>query len=376
MKKLLTGLGALMMSTAPALAGGLERAPQSIAILFEDGNYLEAGIGRVDPTVSGNDVATFGGRKTGDVALGYNFGSIAYKHQFNPNLSAAFIIEQPYGSDVRYPGLSATEGSVPLSGTAAFVDSTTYTALLRYKMDNGFGIHGGLRGSRADAKVTLDGRVFAAALPATPYYARLESDLSWGYAIGASYEKPEIAARVSLTYNSPITHSFDTEEYIAGRKVGTSNTDVDTPRSWNLEAQTGVAPGWLVFGSVRWVKWSEFKVKPRVLGRDLVSLDDTTTYVLGVGHKFNENWSGAASFTFEPKAGDDNVSPLSPTNGRKGVSLAAIYTQDNWKITGGISYFKLGDADAAVTTPAGERAFARMSDGDALGVGLKVGYRF
>lgn len=372
MKKMLTGAAALMLTAAPLFAGGVERAPQSLAILFEEGNYLEAGIGHVNPTVKGRDLTPYGGRPTGDVAESYNFGSVAYKHQFDQNWSAAFIIEQPYGADISYPALSAAGGSAMLNGTAAMVDSTTYTALVRYKFDNGFGVHGGLRGSRADAKVRLNGMAYSAAgLPAT-YDTRLESDLAWGYAVGVSYEKPEIAARVSLTYNSPITHDFDTVEYFGGNKVGSSKTEVDTPRSWNLEAQTGIAPGWLAFGSIRWVKWSEFKVKPKVLGRDLVDIDDTTTYVLGVGHKFNDNWSGAASVTWEPAYDNDNVSPLAPVNGRKGVSLAAIYTQDRWKVTAGVSYFKLGEANAAP----GGREVARMKDGDALGFGLKVGYRF
>ena len=95
--------------------------------------------------------------------------------------------------------------------------------------------------------------------------------------------------------------------------------------------------------------------------------------MIGVGRKFTDNWSGALSFTYE-KAGDKLVSPLSPTTGRKGISLAAIYTQDKWKITTGVSYFKLGDATPETGTP--DVARASMTDADALGVGIKVGYSF
>ena len=145
-----------------------------------------------------------------------------------------------------------------------------------------------------------------------------------------------------------------------------------------------MAPVTLVFGSIRWVKWSEFKVNPQVLVSappagfgvtdGLVELEDTTTFTLGVGRKFTENWSGAASFSYEKAEDDDLVSPLAPTNGRKGISLAAIYTQDKFKVTTGISYFKLGDASAETGTP--DTARAEMEDNHALGVGVKIGYTF
>ena len=388
MNKSLTAAAALMLTTAPVLAGGIERAPQSLSILFEPGNYVEFSTGRVSPDVSGRDLPLDdprtpvldypGGRETGDVAGGYNFFGFGYKHQFNDQLSGALIVEQPFGADVAYavPDLtSATDGSINLGGTSAVVDSTTYTGLLRYRMDNGVGIHGGLRGSRASAEVNLRGAAYGGL---NGYSVDLDSAWGWGYVLGASWEKPEIAARVSLTYNSPIEHDFDTTETLGGAALGPeSTTTVKTPRSWTLEGQTGVAPGTLVFGSVRWVNWSEFRVDPEVFtglaGAGLVDLEDTTTYTLGVGRKFTDNWSGAMSFTYE-KSGDKLVSPLAPTTGRKGISLAAIYTRDKWKVTTGVSYFKLGDADPETGTP--DVARAQMRDSDAIALGVKVGYSF
>ena len=380
-KRLLTGTAALMLTAAPVFAGAIERAPQSLGILFEEGNYAEFGVGRVSPKLSGNDVGS--GTPTGDIADNYNFFGLGYKHQFNDNLSGGIIVEQPFGSDILYPS-----SSVMLGGTYAYVNSTTYTALLRYRFDNNFGIHGGIRGSRADGQVNLAGMAYRdPADPTTPgsgfdgYNVHLDSAWGWGYALGASWEKPEIAARVSLTYNSPVDHDFDTVE--TGLPIsaldGPSETTVTTPRSWTLEGQTGVAADTLVFGSIRWVKWSEFKLRPTgfttIPGQadGLVDLEDTTTYTLGVGRKFTENWSGALSFGYE-KAGRRLVSPLSPTTGRKSVGLAAIYTQDNWKVTTGVTYIKLGDGDAETGTP--DTARANFRDNDAWGVGVKVGYSF
>lgn len=390
MKHAWTAGAALMLGAAPVFAGGIERAPQSLGILFEEGNYVEFSAGRVKADVSGRDVALDdprtpfvdypGGRRTGDIAEDYNFVGFGYKHQFNDQLSAALIVEQPFGADLEYPQAdltSATAGSINLGGTRVDVESTTYTALLRYKMDNGFAVHGGLRGSRAGGEVDLRGIAYGGV---NGYSVELDHAWGAGYVLGASWERPDIAARVSLTYNSPIEHDFDTTESLGGATVGSnSTTTVDTPRSWTLEGQTGVAPGTLVFGSIRWVNWSEFKVRSDFftslpgLEDGLVELEDTTTYVLGVGRKFTDTWSGSLSVTYE-KAGDRLVSPLAPTTGRKGVTLAAIYTQDKWKVTTGISYIKLGDADAETGTP--DTARAQMRDNDAIGLGIRVGYRF
>lgn len=376
MKKTMTVVGAaLAIGTGGAYAGGIERAPQSLGILFEQGNYAELSFGGASPDVSGRDVLGF---DTGDVASGYGFFSLAYKHQFTQNLSGAIIIEQPFGADLSYAP-AAEGGSAMLGGTGVTVDSTTYTALLRYKFDNNFSVHGGIRGSRAEGEVSLSGLAYG---PLSGYNVKLDSSWGVGWVAGIAYEIPDIAARISLTYNSPVEHDFDTTESSAFGQLD-SRTEVKTPRSWTLEGQTGIAEDTLLFGSIRWVKWSEFKVSPQVLvaappsgfGVDggLVELEDSTTYTIGVGRRFTDNWSGSASFTYEP-TGDDLVSPLAPTNGRKGITLAAIYTMDNLKITTGINYTKLGNAKPETGTPDVQRA--AMRGNDLWGIGVKVGYSF
>jgi len=374
MKRTFAGAAVLMLTTAPVLAGGIERAPQSLGVLFEQGNYVELSFGGVNPTVRGTDAAGF---PTRDVAQGYGFFGLAYKHQFNENLSAAIIVEQPFGADLRYP--LAPEGSPVLGGTRVEVNSTTYTGLLRYKFDNNFSVHGGIRASHADGGVSLGGLGYA-----TTAGYNLEIGKEWGvgYVVGAAYEIPEIAARVSLTYNSPIEHDFRMTES-GGPLLMTFVGDytVKTPRSWTLEGQTGIAADTLLFGSVRWVKWSEFEVDnflfPIAMGSGipLVEVEDTTTYTIGIGRKFTENWSGSVSFLYEPSE-DGFVSPLAPTNGRKAVTLAAIYTMDNLKVTTGINYTKLGDGDTGVGETGEQRYVATMQDNDAIGVGVRVGYSF
>ena len=188
MKIATSGIAVLMLTASQLVAGGIERAPQSLNALFEEGNYVELSFGGVDPTVEGTDIAGF---ETGDVAQGYGFVGMAYKHQFTPEFSGAIIIEQPFGADILYQ--PATDGGSPvLGGTRAKVDSTTFTALGRYKMPNNFSVHGGIRGSRADGQVSLNGLAYG---PVGGYNVDLDKDTGIGWVAGAAREKPEIAAR-------------------------------------------------------------------------------------------------------------------------------------------------------------------------------------
>ena len=355
---------ALMLAAAPALAGGIERTNQSIAPIFETGTYLELGLSRVNPSVSGKDLIP-GSPGTGDVARSYTTYSLAYKRDFTPQISGAIIIDTPFGADTAYP----LGESMRLGGTRADVSSTALTGVLRWHDESGFGVHGGVRMLRSDAAVDLSGLAYGAPVPGglNGYSVRFDRDTAWGWLLGISYEIPDIAARVSLTFNSSIEHEFDTTDNLPGDP---GKTKVNTPRSWNLEFQSGVAADTLVFGSIRWVKWSEFRVEPRP-GIDLVDLEDSTTFTLGVGRKFTDNWSGSVSFTYE-KRGKDLVSPLAPVSGRKGVTLAAIYTQDNFKLTTGINYTRLGDAKAQAVGA----AHAQMEDNDAVTVGMRLGISF
>lgn len=387
MTKTLTASAVLLLSTAPLYAGGIERSTQTIAPLFEAGNYAEFNFGFIRPTIEGTDnaPAAIGGPfDTGNVTGRYNSWAMAYKHQFTPNFSAMIQFDQPFGADIEYP-LVTEGGSALLGGTQAHVDATNITGAMRYTMDNGFGVHGGIRASRANADVTLAGAAFG---PLDGYKAVMDQSGAYGWLAGASYERPDIALRASITYNSPITHKFKTTETFgagiagmlglpAGMGIPTGETEVTTPRSVNIDLQTGVMEDTLAFGSIRWVKWSEFMVKPPVYskipgqGDGLVTLENSTTYTIGMGRKFTDQWSGAASVSWEGK-GDDLVSPLAPSNGRVGMTLAAIYTMDNIKITTGVNYTKLGDAQPETDG----QARAQMSGNSGVGFGIKVGLTF
>lgn len=370
--KIILAAGLAVAGAGVAHAGGIDRSGQWITPLFETGNYAQIGLGSVTPSVSGTDVALFGGSKTGNVANSFVLPSIALKQDISSSLSYALILDQGFGADTVYG-----PSSLALGGTKASANTTDLTGVLRYKFNKNFSVIGGLRVEQASGNITLNGFAYGGAPPAgvSGYNVALANNTATGYLLGVAYEIPEYAFRVDLTYNSSIKHNFGTVETLGGGVIGNSPTEVRTPESWNLEFQSGVNKSTLVFGSVRWAKWSQFQINPKTFygltKGGLVDIGDTTDYTLGVGHKFNDTWSGAVSVNYEPK-GKTLVSPLAPTNGNYGLSLAAIYTQGNVKVTTGVNYTVLGDAQAQT----GGVARANFSGNHAISVGVKVGFTF
>ena len=129
---------------------------------------------------------------------------------------------------------------------------------------------------------------------------------------------------------------------------------------------------------MRWTDWSSFEIAPAVYGgltgggKLLSYQDDVYTYSLGVGRRLSETWSVAASVGYE-KSNGGFASNLGPTDGNKSLALAATYTRDNMKVTTGIRYVNIGDAD---TTLNGTNAASNFRDNDAVAIGVKVGFSF
>ncbi len=379
MNKFFTAGACLLMTTSMAGAVGLDRSNQNIGVIFEDtgatGSYVELSYGFVMPDVDGTDEAAFGSQDSGNVANDYSQFGLGFKHQYTDQFSAALIFDQPYGADTEYP----VGGSVALGGTSATLDANTVSAIGRYEMGNGFSVHGGLRVQTLSADIALGGAAYGAPPPAglNGYTVSLDDDTAAGYLVGAAYERPDIALRVALTYFSEIDHTFDTQENIV--PGATTQTDVTTPQAVNLDFQTGVAAGTLVFGNIRWVDYDEVIVSPAGFavatgGDSLTAIDSDYSYNIGVGRQITDNFAASLALGYEA-SGDDLVSPLAPTNGNYSVSLGGAYTLDNGiELSGGIRYVKLGDAQPETGTP--DTARASFEDNNAVAIGLKVAYAF
>lgn len=393
MKTIVTGALVATLFPTVSMAVGLDRSGQSVDILFEEGGILEFSFGKIFPEADGEDIAITdpagnvlvpGGSSSGNALEDYYQLGAGLKFDISDQLSMALILGQPYGLDLSYPA----DGSLTLGGTKATVNSNATTALLRYKFNENFSVHGGLRYQEIDAKVSLRGAAYGAL---SGYDVDFGSDGDIGFVVGGAYERPDIALRVAVTYSQGTEHKVDTTETLNGVNVSvidprlspTSTTTIDTPDAVNLDFQTGIMADTLLFGSVRYAWYEDTIVSPvffdsaldpAVEGSSLTDIDDAYAVNLGVGRRFNDTFSGSVALGYED-ARDDLVSPLAPTNGKYSLTLAGAYNiNEKFVLSGGVSYTWLGDAKPETGTP--DTARADFEDNDAVAVGFKVGYRF
>ena len=371
MIRVLASSAAIALCAHSVAAGGIERTNQSVGVIFETGNYAEFSFASVNPEVSGTGALITPGASSGDMADNYGLFGAALKMNLSDKLDVALIFDQPFGANVAYPFSPYFAGSAGPS--TAVLKATATTAIAKYRFNENFSAYGGLRYQSMQADISIPFLGF--------YSASGERSGAFGYLAGVAYERPDIALRVALTYNSAIKHELGTTEasFVPPSVPLSSDTTIETPQSINLEAQTGIAADTLLFGSVRWVEWSKFDISPSHYttdisgGTPLVSYaDDVFTYTLGVGRRLNENWSIAGSVAYEKQNGGFQ-SNLSPTDGKTTLGVGATYTLDNMKLQTGVSYTWIGDAETrlGLAAPAGS-----FSGNTAIAFGMKVGFSF
>lgn len=348
---------ALLGAASMASAGGIERLGDPSQILFEQGkNYLEFSAINVNPSVSGVPLPGVPAGPTGNIANSYQTYSLGYKREVNDRFTLAFVIDEPVGASLSYDSPLAFFG-----GSSAEVSSIAYTGMAKYQVNERFSVYGGLRLVGVDGDIT----VISPLTVSSPYNLDVSKDYQVGYLAGVAYEIPDIALRISATYESKTDHEFQ------------DNTgapfEVEIPQAITLRAQTGIAADTLLFGSAKWREWSKFNVQPGdfftlVPGVGPVNTpiaagtSNIWTYELGLAHSFTENWSAAAAIGYEKDLGD-TVGNFNGTDGYISYGVAVSYETDELKVTTGIRYFDLGDADSSVTA---------FSDNDAVSAGVKV----
>jgi long-chain fatty acid transport protein len=387
MKNTLKITAALMLSTTAATAGGIDRGGNNYSVLFEDGDYIALSFSSVTPDVSGDYPAALGGGSTDNMSESYTNAGVAMKYEVTDQFAIGLFLNQPFGANANYTGGAYT-------GLGADWESTQTALILKYQATSNISVYGGVRSVESEAQIAIpDGLIrgglaaaaaagnaqagaLAGGAPAGTlgYTANTDADRQTSYVIGAAYERPEIALRVALTYETGYTHKFAATEAVPAVPTvsGTTDFEIEMPQSVTLDFQSGVAADTLVFGSIRWAEWSVWEVRPngyqalttdRVTGLD----NDVTTFRLGVGRKLNDDLSVFARVTYEDGNGGV-ASRLSPTDGSTAIGLGGSYTFNNVKITGGVEYVMLGDATDATSV--------EFAENSALGLGLTVGYQF
>lgn len=355
------------LSTTAATAGGLDRTRTPIDLIFETGNYAELSFGAATAELSGRDLL---GNSISDVSNDFSLVGAGLKMQFTEKFSFSMIFDQPYGADVQYGGNPA---ATLLGGTMAKADSNALTTIFKYNVTDRVAVYGGPRIVQAEGEITLSGLAYG---PLNGYNVKFATDQGLGYVAGAAYEIPDIALRAALTYHSEVELDLGTTQtFPGGAPTATPPTVSKLPQSIKLDLQSGIAKNTLLFGSVRWAEWSKFQLDPVGAVPNLASLDDTITYEIGVGRKFNDKFSARVSYLYEAGGSDDLVSPLTPTDGQQALALAGKYQiNDMVSLSAGVRYTWLGDARPETGTP--DTARANFTGNHAVSGGLKIGINF
>lgn len=317
-------LGATALSMAivgTANAGGFARGNADTDILYEDGNFnMRSSVTYVSPkreyTRNGNP-ALVGTSYTDD----YVVPSVAIKLNVVDNFRCA-------ATHVMNNGGSATYEAPTVSGKK-HEDFNTYESALtcgvKFQVGSGnLWLLGGGFMEKFDYYRQND--FSALGLPTAELTLNGQD---YGYRAGIAYEIPEIALRAQLMYRSGTEYGADGTlnapvGVLCARVPGApfcglpATTKIplpalgagSLPQSVELKLQSGIAPGWLGFGSVKWTDWGvteSLDVNAAATGtnisRDLYYWKDGWTVTAGVGHAFNETVSGLVALTWDAGVG-------------------------------------------------------------------------
>ncbi len=277
--------------------------------------------------------------------------------------------------------------------TNVSISSQNFTGLLGVKLGEkkNIQIYGGPTIQRLEGDVHLRGNAYGAA---SGYDASIARNTDYGWMAGIAYLKPEIALKAALTYRSEIDHDVTmTESLPSLAAVGVSNEiTITTPKSVNLDFQTGLNPTTLLTAKARWVPWSDFAIKPKSYsdltklatdpdtgkqlypdGLNLVSYDkDAWTAEVGIGKKLSPQLAISGAVGYDSGAGNPTTS-LGPVEGNWNVGLGAKYNlTPEWAISGGVKYLMFGDAKAKL--PNGD-IVGDFQDNDGWVYGVRLSYQ-
>ncbi|WP_421361192.1 OmpP1/FadL family transporter [Agrobacterium rosae] len=342
------GLAIGITSITPAFAGGLERGGYNIDLLFDSSRFAAESTAtfvapqrKLKNAQDSQANIPSGLRYTGSTAddsENYWVPRVGLKAGFGDSVDCLADYSQPWGAHTK-PGANWAGRNENIETK---VESDNYALTCSYKFDVGKGQLRFIGGGFYQELSGFKERQVTDPLLGGSGVGRLDlKGDGWGWRAGAAYEIPEYALRASLVYNSAVkldditgTLNLSQVAALGGPVVGVHGSQ-DMPDSLEFKFQTGIAPGWLALGSVKWTDWSQFSTIPFYCNNAVAllcaaggrgtSLDlgyrDGWTISGGVGHKFNDQWSGAVTVTWD-----------------RGTSQGFGTQTDTWTLGTGVSY--------------------------------------
>lgn len=235
--KLKTLTTAMILATVPmtgAFAAALDRSGQSIAAFLQPGNYFEAGISVLDPSVSGREAGTSDTRRNiDDMAGDYYFPSAALKFQPTSKFSVGILYDQPFGAEATY------------TGNNVFVSESTNTILAPDALAE---IRQNTIDTNFDA-LTPEQRVGAALQAQGVDLTTPTGQAQYAGTLTAYNADPATRAAIDVGVLNGVTQQVDAGLAEVNGLLGTGNTSVEVDTQ-NLSFLVGFQPteNWNIYG--------------------------------------------------------------------------------------------------------------------------------
>ncbi|MCG8270205.1 aromatic hydrocarbon degradation protein [Aquamicrobium sp. NLF2-7] len=295
----LSGATALsLLAMAAANAGGFSRGTADTDILFEQGNFnVRTSVTVVSPE---RKIKSGPSNIGHDYADTYVMPSLAAKFRLSDNVSCAGTIANSFGAASSFDAPRAQAPVAPYTYYGKLEETftvTEYAATCAVGFDLSKGRFSVIAGAYVDdfdydLSVVIPG---AGGAP-TPLPVEL-GGTAWGWRGGLAYEIPDIALRAQVLYRSGT--KIEASGVAAGGLLPAEGNG-KLPQSVEAKFQTGIAPGWLAYGSVKWTDWSVNKTLTLDVNNGFFKTEnkyfwrDGWTIMGGIGHSFNDQISGTA----------------------------------------------------------------------------------
>ncbi|WP_117195635.1 OmpP1/FadL family transporter [Rhizobium terrae] len=350
----LLALAAVGAAHSSALAGGFSWGEASTDILYERKNAaIEAGVTYVNPR---REFDTINGVKSSDDAFSqdYYIPDVAAMGRVSDAFACAFTYTRPYGAESEYgPNARAADAAAGLPASANYYFSKKFDT-------NEYGITCDVSLAVGQGRLHFLGGGFMQdfSYTARSFYGtlRLDDDSAFGYRFGVGYDIPEYALRAQLMYRSKIDHEADgtfTPAALApllGVAPVRATGQGTLPQSVKLSVQSGVAPGWLVYGAVEWTDWSvldtlDYNITGLPPQQDIYNWRDGWTISGGVGHQFTDKIVGTVNIRWDKGVG--NGADIMTDTWTFGAGAAIDCGPGQLRVGGAVSYLTSGSQSTA-----------------------------
>lgn len=365
---LIAAFGASLMA-GTAMAGGFSRGDANTDILFNDGTAnIDAGFIYVNPNRKYDTISGANGTD-GKFSDDFWIPNVAVAARPVDMFGCALTYTQSFGGSITYgkqaqnaQSTNAYSAVIAAGGSTTQATAAANASLSKGFTSNEYGATCDLRFDAGKGRLHVLGGLF---IEDFSYEAKtLQGTLTFkdngslGFRTGLGYDIPEYALRASIMYRSEVKHnatgSFTYSPAVLAATPGLAAVAAATgsgtlPQSVKVALQTGVAPGWLVYGSVEWTNWSVLQALNYTVGatpkQDKYLWKDGWTIQAGVGHQFTDDIAGTLNVTWDQGVGTGADIQTDTWTFGAGARIKA--GPGNINLGGGISYLTAGSQSVA-----------------------------